>query len=231
MTTGKVLVVDDDVSLTETVVQLLEEDKHQVLVAHTAEDGLKLALSAEPHLVLLDIMIPTMGGLEACQRIRERSNVPIVFLTALGDVDSVVHGLSVGADDYLVKPYQPPVLLARVKAYLRRGQRTEPASPNMLIFGDGDFRINLPSRQVKVYGREVDLTPREFDLLATLVQNAGRVITTNELIQTAWGPKFRDATDNIKPYIHYLRKKIEADPARPRWILTARGGGYRFNDQ
>lgn len=229
--TTKVLVVDDDVSLTETVVQLLEEDGHQMLVAHTAEDGVKLALSAEPDLILLDIMIPTMGGLEACQRIRERANTPIVFLTALDDVDSVVHGLSVGADDYLVKPYKPPELLARVKAHIRRGQRSEPSSPNTLVFANGDFRINLPSRQVNVYGNDVDLTPREFDLLATLVQNAGRVITTNELIQTAWGPKFKDATDNIKPYIHYLRKKIEADPARPRWILTARGVGYRFNNQ
>ncbi|MGB1252467.1 MAG: response regulator transcription factor [Candidatus Promineifilaceae bacterium] len=227
----KVLVVDDDVSLTETVVQLLEDDGHQMLVAHTAEDGVKLAISAEPDLVLLDIMIPTMGGLEACQRIRERSNIPIIFLTALGDVDSVVHGLSVGADDYLVKPYQPPELLARVMAHLRRGQREEPSAPNTLVFAGGDFRINLPSRQVNIYGKEIDLTPREFDLLATLVQNAGRVITTNELIQTAWGPKFRDATDNIKPYIHYLRKKIETDPARPHWILTARGVGYRFNDQ
>ncbi len=229
--TTKVLVVDDDVSLTETIVNLLLEDGHQVLVAHTAEDGLRLALSAEPDLILLDIMIPTMGGLEACQRVRERSNVPVIFLTALGDVDSVVHGLSVGADDYLVKPYQPPELQARVKAHIRRTQRSEPTSPNTLEFSDGDFIINLPSRQVKVYGEEVDLTPREFDLLATLVRNAGRVITTNELIQTAWGPRFRDATDNIKPYIHYLRKKIESDPASPRWILTARGVGYRFNDQ
>ncbi|HFC12527.1 MAG TPA: response regulator transcription factor, partial [Anaerolineae bacterium] len=209
---AKILVVDDDVSLVETITELLQDDGHQVLVAHTAEDGLQLALSAEPKLVLLDIMIPTMGGLEVCRRIRERSNMPVVFLTALGDVDSVVHGLNVGADDYLVKPYQPPELLARVNAHLRRAQREAPDTQSELIFGDGDFVIDMPARRVTVLGKVIDLTPREYDLLETLAQNAGRVITTAELIQTAWGPKFRDSTDNIKPYIHYLRKKVEQDP-------------------
>ena len=227
---SQILVVDDDVSLVETIMQLLQDDGYQVLVAHTAEDGLKMAVSAEPDLILLDIMIPAMGGLEVCRRMRERSNVPIIFLTALGDVDSVVHGLNVGADDYLVKPYKPPELLARITAHIRRVQREAPASPTTLTFSDGDFIIDLKARRVEVYGESVDLTPREYDLLATLAQNAGRVITTTELIQTAWGPKFRDATDNIKPYIHYLRKKVEADSAAPRWIMTARGVGYRFNE-
>ena len=227
----QILVVDDDIPLAETMTQLLQDDGHQVLVAHTAEDGLKMALSAEPDLALLDIMIPAMGGLEVCRRIRERSNMPVIFLTALGDVDSVVHGLNVGADDYLVKPYQPPELLARINAHLRRVQRDIPAAPSTLTFGNGDFVIDTKSRRVEVNGKLVDLTPREYDLLETLAQNAGRVITTTELIQTAWGPKFRDATDNIKPYIHYLRKKVETDPAAPRWILTARGVGYRFNDE
>lgn len=227
----RILIVDDDVSLTDTMVQLLQSEGLRPLVAHTAEDGLELATSADPDCILLDIMIPTMGGLELCQRIRERSNVPILFLTALGDVESVVRGLEVGADDYLVKPYQPPELLARIKAHLRRMRRDNSEPPTRFEFGAGEFVLDLPTRSVEVDGQPVDLTPREFDLLATLVQNAGRVITTTELIQTAWGPRFRDATDNIKPYIHYLRRKIEADPASPRWILTARGVGYRFNDQ
>lgn len=228
---SKILVVDDDISLAETITQLLQDDGHQVLMAHTAEDGLKMAVSAEPNLALLDIMIPAMGGLEVCRRIRERSNMPIIFLTALGDVDSVVHGLNVGADDYLVKPYQPPELLARINAHIRRAQREAPSAPSTLSFSNGAFVIDMPARRVEVDGKVIDLTPREYDLLETLAQNAGRVITTAELIQTAWGPKFRDATDNIKPYIHYLRKKVERDPASPRWIMTARGVGYRFNDQ
>ncbi len=228
--TTKILVVDDDLPLAETIIQLLEDEAFRPIVAHTAEDGLKLAIAAEPDLVLLDIMIPDMGGLSVCQRIRERSDVPIIFLTALGDVDSVVHGLSVGADDYIIKPYQSEVLLARIKAQMRR-KRDIPHQPTRLIFGDGELLVDLPARYVEVNGKEIDLTPREFDLLAVLVENAGRVITTTELIQTAWGAKFRDATDNIKPYIHYLRRKLEADPATPRWILTARGVGYRFNNQ
>lgn len=227
---SKILVVDDDVSLTDTIVQLLEENGLDPLVAHTAEDGLSLAMSAKPDLALLDIMIPTMGGLELCQRIRVSSSMPIIFLTALGETEQIVHGLGVGADDYLVKPYEPAVLLARVKAHLRRTQRVETTLPTRYEFGHGDLVIDIPSRRVLVEGVDVEMTPREFDLLAVLVRNAGRVITTTELIQTAWGARFRDATDNIKPYIHYLRKKIEKDPASPRWILTARGVGYRFMD-
>jgi DNA-binding response OmpR family regulator len=226
-----ILVVDDDQSLTEIIFQLLQDAGYDVLVAHTAEDGLDVTLSADPELALLDIMIPIMGGLELCKRIRVRSTMPIIFLTALGDVESVVQGLNAGADDYLVKPYQAPELLARIKAHLRRVQRELPAVPTHFEFGNGAMIVDLPSRRVIVEGREVELTPREFDLLSVLVTNAGRVITTTELIQTAWGVKFRDATDNIKPYIHYLRKKIERDPAAPRWIVTARGVGYRFVDE
>lgn len=228
---SKILVVDDDTSLTDTIVQLLEENGFEPLVAHTAEDGLSLALSAEPDLGLLDINIPVMGGLELCQRIRLTSSLPIIFLTALGETDQIVHGLGVGADDYLVKPYDPAVLLARIKAHLRRVQRVDKPIPMRYDFGDGSLIVDMPARQVIVHGKEVEMTPREFDLLAVLVRNAGRVITTTELIQTAWGARFKDATDNIKPYIHYLRKKIEDDPASPRWIVTARGVGYRFVDE
>lgn len=228
---NRILVIDDDTALTDTIVQFLEEEGYQSLIAHTAEDGLELAISAEPDLALLDIMIPVMGGLELCQHIRAASSMPIIFLTALGDTDSVVHGLAVGADDYLVKPYKAPELLARIKAHIRRTQRVSPVTPTKYRFSDGAFVIDLPARQLFVRGELIDLTPREFDLLSVLVRNAGRVITTNELIQTAWGAKFKDATDNIKPYIHYLRKKIESDPASPHWILTARGVGYRFNDE
>ena len=227
---NKILIVDDDVSLTDTIVQFLEETGYQSLIAHTAEDGLQLALSAEPDLALLDIMIPSMGGLELCQHIRSQSSMPIIFLTALGDVESVVHGLGAGADDYLVKPYKAPELLARIRAHLRRIERVHPRQSSKLTFGNGELIIDLPARRVTVRGENVEMTPREFDLLAVLARNEGRVITTNELIQTAWGAKFRDATDNIKPYIHYLRRKLEADPASPRWIVTARGVGYRFVD-
>ncbi len=225
---GKILVVDDDVALTQTVAAQLLEARYQVLAANTAEDGLILAFSAEPDLILLDIMMPNMGGLALCRKIRERSEAPILFLTALGDIESVVSGLEAGGDDYMVKPYQEAELLARIKAHMRR--RSSNKSAQTLVFGNGHLIIDLASRQVTLQGREVSLTPREFDLLAMLAQNAGRVLTTSELILKAWGGTLYDPTDNIKPYIHYLRKKLEDDPAAPRWIVTARGVGYRFVD-
>jgi DNA-binding response OmpR family regulator len=224
-----ILVVDDDIPLAQNIAHSLKEAGYQPLLAHTAEDGAALALSqAEPELILLDIMIPRMGGIEACAAIRQQSTVPIVFLTALDDVDTVVKGLEVGADDYLVKPYEERELLARIKAHLRRIDRSKVS--DRLIFRNGELIINLTTHRVQIDGQDIDLTPREYSLLATLARDAGRVITTSELIQTAWGSQFKDSTDNIKPYIHYLRKKIERDPAAPQWIMTVRGVGYLFAD-
>lgn len=230
-TIDKIVVVDDDVKLTNTIALLLAQEGFNPLIAHTAEDGLILALSAEPNLCLLDIMIPAMGGYELCAKIRQRSQVPIIFLSALEEVSSIEKGLGAGGDDYLIKPYKPRELIARIKAHLRRVQQPPSENASSFSFSNGDLVIELPSRRVIVKGKEVDLTPREYDLLIVLALNVGRVITASELIQLAWGTKFRDATENIKPYIHYLRKKIEEDPAEPRWILTARGIGYRFVDQ
>ena len=229
---GKILVVDDDIALTDTVVQILSRHGYAALVAHTAEDGLDLARQATVSLALLDIMIPVMGGYELCQQIRKQSKIPIIFLTALEDVENIVKGLDSGADDYLTKPFDAAVLIARIRAQLRRMQRlAEPSSPHLLTFGEGEIEVDLPAHQITVRGKSVELTPREFELFAVLVTNAGRVITKSELVQMAWGPRFNDAKENLKPYIHYLRKKIESDPNSPRWILTARGVGYRFANE
>jgi DNA-binding response OmpR family regulator len=227
---GKILVVDDDVALTKTIERILVDAGYSVILAHTAEDGLRLGLTQRPDLALLDIMVPNMGGWEVCQRLRGSSDIPIIFLTALGNVENVVRGLEMGADDYMVKPFKQPEILARIQAHLRRRQ---PASERQQKhqFGDGALSIDLSAHVVKLEGREVELTPREFELLATLVDNAGRVIPTPDLVWKAWGLKDESALDNIKPYIHYLRKKIELDPASPRWIKTVRGVGYRFADE
>jgi DNA-binding response OmpR family regulator len=172
-----------------------------------------------------------MGGWELCKHLRAMSDMPIIFLTALGDVDNMVLGLEMGADDYLVKPFESRVLLARIKAHLRRLNRTQTeVNATEFAFSDGDLRIDLEARTVHAYGDEVSLTPREFDLLATLAKSAGKVIPTKELVSQAWSMTDTDAVANIKPYIHYLRKKLEADPAAPRWIMTARGVGYRLAD-
>jgi DNA-binding response OmpR family regulator len=220
-------VVDDDIPLVRTLQHILEGAGYDMLAAYTAEDGLQLALGEQPDLVLLDVMIPNMGGWEVCRRIRSKSTVPILFLTALGDSENIVRGLEMGGDDYIVKPFDPPVVLARINAQLRRASASDQIR-QQFASDDGAFLMDLPNHAVSVDGEAVDLTPREFELLAALARNAGRVLTPGELVFQAWGMENQGARDNIKPYIHYLRKKIERDPTAPRWVLTVRGIGYRF---
>lgn len=223
----KILVVDDDFALTKTLERVLKGAGYVPVMAHTAEDGLRFTISQQPDLALLDVMVPSMGGWELCRRLREFSDIPIIFLTALGNVENVVRGLETGADDYMVKPFSHSEILARINAQLRRMKPTELPS-QQFSFGKGALTVDLAARLVKATGRVVELTPREFELLSALVCSAGRVIPTADLVRQAWGLSDSDALDNIKPYIHYLRKKIEVDPASPRWIVTVRGVGYRF---
>lgn len=225
----KILVVDDDVQLTHVMDRILRDEGFTPLLANTAEEGLRLASAEDPDLALLDVMVPHIGGWELCRQIREWSNMPIIFLTALDETHNVVRGLELGADDYLTKPFVRVELLARIRAQLRRVRRM-PSTAQRLSFGSGELVVDLASHQVFVSGEEVELTPREFDLLAALARNAGRVLATAELAVQAWGEAYRDAGDNVKPYIHYLRKKLESDASNPRWIHTARGVGYRFVD-
>ena len=194
--------------------------------AYSAEDGLRKAYRFQPDLVLLDIMMPEMDGWEICKRLREMSDVPIIFLTARGDTRDVVKGLEIGADDYISKPFDNDELVARIKAHLRRAPK-----PNMaeeLTFNGGEFRINFMNREVRVRNDLKHLTPKEFNLLGVLVRNAGRVVPRQELVTEAWGEEYGDAIDSLKLYIHYLRQKVERDAEHPDYILTSRGVGYRF---
>jgi DNA-binding response OmpR family regulator len=224
----KVLLIDDDVPLTRTVERILAAAGMRPLLAYTAEDGLHMARQQQPDLVLLDIMLPVMGGWQLCQQLRDFSDVPVIFLTALGGVQNVVHGLEVGGDDYIVKPFVPEEFLARVRAHLRRQRQSAEQQQRRLTLGDSELHINLVARSVDLDGRPMELTPREFELLVALARNAGRVVTADGLARQAWGMDDDAAAENVKPYIHYLRKKIEADPTSPRWIQTVRGIGYRF---
>jgi DNA-binding response OmpR family regulator len=231
MNNAKILVVDDDMALAKTIEHILRDAQFQPLLAFTAEDGLALAEVAHPDLALLDVMVPNMGGWELCRQLRETSDMPILFLTALGHVTDVVKGLELGADDYLVKPFDGTELLARIKAHLRRVQRENDRKRNQQlshIFDNGYLYIDMKTRLVRVNGQDVELTPREFDLLAVLAQRAGQVVPTLELVQAAWNLTDETAVSNIKPYIHYLRKKLETDPAAPQIIQTVRGVGYRL---
>lgn len=222
----KIMVIDDEETTVQLIAILLERRGYEVIKAYRAEDGLRKAYRSHPDLVLLDIMMPEMDGWEVCRRLRELSDVPIVFLTARSEIRDVVKGLEMGADDYIVKPYDNDELVARVRAHLRRAPT--PSISEELVFDGGDFRVNFLNREVRVRGRSVHLTPKEFNLLGVLVRNAGRVLTRNELVTEAWGPEYADAIDSLKLYVHYLRQKVEQDPQRPQYIITSRGVGYRF---
>lgn len=222
----KILVIDDEETTVQLIAMLLERRDFEVIKAYRAEDGLRKAYAHQPDLVLLDIMMPDMDGWEVCKRLREMSDVPIIFLTARGEVKDVVRGLEMGADDYVVKPYDNDELVARVRAHLRRSPR--PNTSEELIFDNGNFRVNFMNREVYVRNEIKHLTPKEFNLLGVLVRNAGRVVTRTDLVTQAWGEEYNDAIDSLKLYVHYLRQKLEDNPQQPDYILTSRGVGYRF---
>lgn len=224
--TQKILIIDDENATVQLLTMLLEDEGFEVLKAYRAEDGLRKAYRSHPDLVLLDVMMPGMSGWEVCRRLRELSDVPIIFLTARTEVKDVVKGLEMGADDYVVKPYENDELVARIRAHLRRAP--SPSMSEELVFDGGKFRINFLNREVTVRTDIVHLTPKEFKLLGILAKNAGRVIPRQELVKEAWGPEYADATDSLKLYIHYLRQKVEIDAQAPEYILTSRGVGYRF---
>ena len=222
----KILIVDDDETTVEILSIVLSRKGFEVIKAYRAEEALRKAYRLHPNLILLDIMMPDMDGWEVCRRLRELSEVPIIFLTARTDTEDIVRGLEMGADDYILKPYDNEELVARVKAHLRRAPQNKMVEE--LVFDGGRFSINLLNREVTVDGEPQHLTPKEFSLLSLLARNAGRVLTRKELVTEAWGQEYSDAIDSLKLYLHYLRKKIEKDPDRPEYILTSRGVGYRF---
>ncbi len=224
----KILVIDDEPMTVDLISIVLERRGFEVIKAYGAEEGLRAAYRTHPDLILLDIMMPDMDGWEVCRRLRELSDVPILFLTAKDDARDRVRGLEMGADDYIIKPYDNDELVARVRAHLRRAPK--PTVAEELVFDGGNLRINFISREIWVQGKPVHLTPKEFNLLSVLARNAGRVMSRSELVGEAWGPEYGDAVESLKLYIHYLRQKIEPDPQHPTYILTSRGVGYRFND-
>lgn len=224
--TEKILIIDDEETTVQLISLLLERRGFEAIKAYSAEDGLRKAYRFQPDLVLLDIMMPDMDGWEVCRRLRDMSDVPIIFLTALGEVRDIVRGLEMGADDYIPKPFNNDELIARIKAHLRRAPKS--GMSEELVFNEGEFRINFMNREVRVRSEVKHLTPKEFSLLSVLVRNAGRVVPRGELVVEAWGEEYGDAIDSLKLYIHYLRQKLERDPDRPDYILTSRGVGYRF---
>lgn len=223
----KILIIDDDLEILDIVTMVLEKEGLDVVRALSAQQGLRQAFLHHPNLILLDVMMPDMNGWEVCRRLRDLSDVPIIFLSARGSVGDVVKGLDIGGDDYLVKPFSNAELVARVRVHLRR--TPAPDAISEITFENISFKINFDKREVTVRGKFVDLSPREFDLLAVLVRNSERVMSREELVKEAWGPDGYEAIDHLKLYILYLRRKLERNPKSPEMILTTRGIGYRFN--
>ncbi len=223
----RILVADDEVALRDFVSRNLRARGYVVSEAGNGLEALALWERESPHLVILDIMMPRMDGLEVCRRIRERSNVPIIALTALDSETDKVAALDLGADDYLTKPVGVEALLARVRAAMRRSQwQGEPTQQGVQWFGS--LMIDLEGRVVRRDDVEVRLTPTEFALLAQLVTHAGKVVTHRQLLQRVWGPEYGDEAEYLRVYVQRLRRKIEAEPANPRYLLTEPGVGYRF---
>lgn len=227
-TMKKVLVIDDDSALLKLVELSLRERGYEVITANGGVTGLSRAFSAKPDIILLDIMMPDIDGWDTLSRLRSMSNLPIIMLTAKDRRQDVVRGLDLGADDYMIKPFDIDELTARINAIFRRTEST--ASSNISPYSDAYLSIDYARRRVMVEGEPVSLTPTEFRLLLCLVRRAGHVVPHRTLLSEVWGPEYIDETGYLKLYVRYLREKIERDPSNPEYLLTEWGEGYHFRD-
>ncbi len=225
----RILVVDDEERMVRFIRLNLEHDGFQVIEAHKGGTVLDLIRTQLPDLVLLDIMLPDIDGFEVLRMIREVNSVPVIMLTAKGEEEDRVRGLEMGADDYITKPFSPRELVSRVRAVLRRVEMMT-GVPEGSIEVDDYLKIDFNRREVWVDGKLIQLRPTEYRLLYHLVQNAGWVLSHEQLLSKVWGYEYQDEPHYVRLYINYLRKKIEKDPANPKYILTERGAGYRFVD-
>jgi DNA-binding response OmpR family regulator len=226
-----ILLVDDDALLRRSLAFNLEQAGYRVSTAASAEDALALARRDLPDLVLLDIGLPGMDGLDALRHFQQEMDVPIIFLTARRRELDQVLGLELGADDYVTKPFDLDVLLARMKAVLRRAGRAGTRTGETTQLVVGDLVIDPAAHSVTIQGRPLDLTPREFDLLHTLALEAGRVVSTDELLARIWGAEYAGESQVVYVHIRWLREKLEDNPNRPRRIVTVRGVGYKLEPQ
>jgi DNA-binding response OmpR family regulator len=225
---NKIVVIDDEPSVREVVQAYLEKNGYNVVVDASGSEGLSLAERIQPALIVLDLMLPDVSGEEICTEVRSRSDVPILMLTAKASEEERVAGLVSGADDYLVKPFSPRELVARVRAVLRRTQSVEAPLVEALSFDEGRLTIDTVRHEVRRDGSAVDLTPNEYKLLLTLARYPGRVYSRFELINRVQGYDYAGYERTIDVHVKNLRKKIEPDPARPRYVETVIGMGYRL---
>jgi two-component system alkaline phosphatase synthesis response regulator PhoP len=226
----KVLVVDDEASIVELIRFNLEKEGYEVVEAYDGVEALRVVRAESPDLIILDLMLPGIDGIEVCQAVRRESSVPIIMLTAKGEEFDKVLGLSVGADDYVTKPFSIRELVARVKAVLRRQNMNLECEgePTCARIRTGDLVIDPDTYQVQVRGKSMDFTPKEFELLYLLASNSGKVLTRELILQKVWGYAYPGSTRTVDVHIRRLRQKIEEDDSNPVYIQTVHGVGYRF---
>jgi DNA-binding response OmpR family regulator len=224
---SRVLVVDDDLTVRDVVRRYLELAGLEVALADNGEDALAWIAENDPDLVVLDLMLPGIDGLEVCRRLRQTSAVPVVMLTALGEEENRIAGLQLGADDYVTKPFSPRELALRVTSVLRRAGGTQPALAAKELL-DGDLRLDITARRATLAGTDLALTTREFDLLVFLLSHPGQAFTREQLLERVWGWDFGDQS-TVTVHVRRLREKIEVTPAKPTRISTVWGVGYRYD--
>jgi len=222
---ARILVVDDEPQIRHSLQINLEKRNYAVMTAASGEEALEAIARQKPDVVIVDLILPTIDGIELTRRIREQSPVPIIVLSAIGDERKKVEALEFGADDYVTKPFGLEELVARVKSALRRTIMLSGSEP---VFRSGDLTINFERREVRIHDKPVKLTPTEYDLLKYMIQYIGKVLTHRTLLTAIWGEAYVDQAQYLRVFIGQLRKKLEHNTARPRYILTDPGVGYRF---
>lgn len=223
----KILIIEDEPHIADAIAYNLKKEGYEAVIASDGENGIEKIQREEPDLVILDLMLPGIDGMEVCRRVRKRSQIPIIMLTAKeAEIDRVL-GLEMGADDYITKPFSLRELVARIKTVLRRAERSN-RDEEEAVLRIGELQIDVLGHEVRVAGAKIDLSAKEYEILRVLVANAGRVLSRDLLLDRIWGADFFGDARTVDVHIRWLREKIEDDPSNPQYILTVRGSGYKF---
>jgi two-component system, OmpR family, KDP operon response regulator KdpE len=228
MKDSKILVIDDDFALCQLVERTFQRAGAVVVMAHDGRDGVDTFRLTKPDLVILDVQMPQQDGWATCYQIRQLSDVPIIMVTALQGDNDIVRGLDSGADDFISKPFNPRVLVARAQAALRRSSSQKPRPEECVVYEIDHIKVDVRQRRVFLDRQQVKLTPKEFKLLVYLIENQGQLLTFDQILNYVWGAEYEGSIEYVHVYVSHLRRKLGDDPRRPRYIVSEHGVGYRF---